>query len=95
MSKKYFIKCSVGAGMNSCELEVFKSYDEAENYARESCLELASEYGYYNDEDYFGDLDQLYQEDSWDEETEEYTDLGELEYYVEEYDPEEHDGELY
>lgn len=92
---KYFIKCSVGEGMNSTELVDLDSYDEAEGYAREQCLELASEYGYYNDEDYFGDLDQLYNEDSWDEETEEYTDQSELEYYVEEYVPDEHDGLLY
>lgn len=81
--------------MNSTALEEFDSAEEAEAWARDECLDLADSYGYYNDEDYFGDLDQLYREDSWDEETEEYTDISELEYYVEEYDPEEHDGELY
>lgn len=95
MSKKYFIKCSVGAGMTSTALEEFDSAEEAESWARDECLDLADSYGYYNDEDYFGDLDQLYREDSWDEETEEWTDISELEYYVEEYDPEEHDCELY
>lgn len=91
---KYFAKMTVGAGMHSAELIEAKDEEEALSHARELCIDLASSYGYYQDEDYFGEQDSIYQEDSWDEETEEYTDISDLEYYVEVYDPEEHDGYL-
>lgn len=56
------------------------------------CINLAQQYGYDQDEDYFGELDSLGKD--WDEDTEEYEDVSELSYYVVEYYPEEHDDYL-
>lgn len=94
MTKKWFATISCGNGMTKWELIEGLSYDEAECWAREDCIDFASSYGYYQDIDYFGDHDQLYKEDSWCEEEEAYTDIAELDYYIEHYDPEEHDGYL-
>lgn len=91
---KWFTRVSCGCGMSDATVEEAKDETEALSHARELCIDLSSSYGYYQDEDYFGECDSLYQEDSWDEETEEYTDISDLEYYVEVYDPEEHDGDL-
>ena len=93
--KKWFAKMSCGNGMNSAELVEAKTEEDADSVARELCIDLASSYGYYQDIDLLGDYDQVYNEDSWDEDAEEWTDIQELEYYVEEYDPEEHNGYLY
>ncbi len=93
--KNWFSKISCGHGMTKYELIENKTYDQADQWAREDCIEWASSYGYYTDLDYFGDLDQLYRDGSWDEETEEYLDVTELDYYIEEYNPEKHDDHLY
>lgn len=94
MTEKWFATISCGNGMVKWELIEGLTYDEAERWAREDCIDFASGYGYYQDIDYFGDYDQLYKEDSWCEEEESYTDIAELDYYIEHYDPEEHDGYL-
>lgn len=93
--KKWYAEMTCGAGMQSAELVEALTEDSADAIARELCMELASSYGYYQDLDLFGDLDQLYQEDSWDEDDEEYMEISSMEYFVEEYNPEEHDGSLY
>lgn len=92
--KKWFATISCGNGMTKHELIEFDTYEEADSWAREDCVDFATSYGYYQDLDYFGDLDQLYREDSWCDEEEEYTDVSELDYHVCEYDPEEHEGYL-
>lgn len=92
---KWVAKLSCGNGMNAAELIEAGTEEAADMLARQFCIDLASSYGYYQDLDLFGDYDQLYNESSWDEDDEEYTDISELEYYVEIYDPEEHDGHLY
>lgn len=96
MNKKqnWFATISCGHGMTKWELIENCTFEEAESWAREDCIDWASSFGYYQDGDYFADNDQLYKEDSWNEDTKEYTDIAELDYYVEEYDPEEHDGYL-
>jgi len=92
---KWIAKLSCGNRMGSAELIEADTEEDADALARQFCIDLASIYGYYQDLDLFGDYDQLYEEASWDEDEEEYTNISELEYYVEIYDPEEHDGELY
>lgn len=91
---KYYIGGNfsiVGADMH--EVGEFNSLQEAENCAREMVIEFASSYGFDQDEDYFGDLDSVGAD--WDEEGECYEQEGFLEYWVEEYNPEEHDCYLY
>lgn len=90
--QKWFAEISCGNGMTKWELIEGCDYEEAERLAREDCIDFAQECGYEQDEDYFGELDSLGKD--WDEETEEYGDVSELDYYVEEYDPEEHDDYL-
>lgn len=96
--KKWFAKISCGAGMTCYETIEAPNKDKAERLAREECIDWASSFGYYQDLDYFGDNDQLYREDSEEENEDggiEYTVTSELVYYVEEYIPEEHDDYLY
>lgn len=91
--KKFVAFLSVGlAGMKQADLIEARDEEAALEVAREMCVDFASSYGYEQDYDYFGDNDQLGCD--WDEEDEEYTQTGELDYYVEEYDAEEHDGYL-
>lgn len=96
MKKKrtWFATISCGNGMTKWEKYENMTQEEADNHARLDCIDWAECFGYYQDIDYFGDYDQLGKDSSWDDETEEYYDVSELEYYVEEYDPEEHDGYL-
>ena len=91
--KKYFLKYEIGAGMFGTELYEADTLEKAEEFARDLCIDMASSYGYYQDMDYFGEMDSVANEDSWDEDDQEYTDVGFLEYYAEEYNPEEH-GDL-
>ncbi|CAM0058941.1 hypothetical protein VPHK406_0182 [Vibrio phage K406] len=91
---KWFATISCGNGMTKWELIEEPDYDSADRWAREDCIDFASSYGYYQDLDHFGDYDQLYKEDSWCDEEEDYMDITELDYFVVEYDPEEHDGYL-
>lgn len=92
--EKFFIHCTIGAGMNSYHLVEEDSYEKAEELARSLCIELSESYGYYQNEDYFGERDSVAQEDSWDEDEEEYTDIGFLEYETAYYTPDEHDDYL-
>ena len=92
--KKFFIHCTIGTGMNSYHLIESDSYCAAEEEARLFCIELAESYGYYQNEDYFGERDSVAEEDSWDEDEEDYGNIGFLEYETSYYTPEEHDGYL-
>ncbi len=92
---KYFATISCGNGMTTREIIEAESESAADTEARALCIEWASSFGYCQDIDHFGDYDQLYQEDSFCEDEDTYTDISELEYYVCEYDPEEHNGYLY
>ena len=92
--QNWFATISCGNGMTKWELIEDCTFSEAEEWAREDCIDWAQGFGYYQDLDYFGDYDQLYKDGSWDEDTEEYTDVAELDYCVEEYNPEEHDDYL-
>ena len=92
--EKFFVHCTIGAGMNSYQLVEESSYDKAEELARSLCVELAESYGYYQSEEYFGELDSVAREESWDEDDEEYGDVGFLGYETSYYTPDEHDGYL-
>ena len=94
MTKKWFATLSCGLGMVQWEIVEAYTYKEADREARQLCIDFASSYGYEQDYEYFGDYDQLCKEDSWCEEEEEYTDISELDYFVEDYNPEEHGGYL-
>lgn len=78
--KMWFVKLYVACGVYDNIVIEADSYSEAEHFAREACLELANEYGYEDDVDYFGDHDTVGAE--WDEESEEYLEEGTLEYTV-------------
>lgn len=92
--EKFFIHCTIGAGMNSYHLIEEGSYGKAEEVARGLCIELADSYGYYQSEEHFGELDSVAREDSWNEDDEDYDDIGFLEYETSYYSPDEHDGYL-
>lgn len=94
--KKYFYKVSLGfVGCDQTGLiETDKSSDYIDGYLREQAIDNASSYGYEQDSDHFeGDCDQVGKD--WDEDEEDYLSQGELEYWFEDYDPEEHDGSVY
>jgi hypothetical protein len=80
------------AGCRGTELIEAESKEEAEGVARELTLEWASSFGYEQDYDHFGDLDTLGCE--WLDEEEEYAQEGFIDSFVEEYNPEKHDGIL-
>ena len=90
--KKWFVRLSVGAGMKDYVILEAGTLEEAEKEARDYCYDLALEYEYDTDQDYFGDLDQVGRD--WDEDLQEYSDVSEMEYYAELYDPEVHDDYL-
>lgn len=90
--RTWFATISCGVGMIKWEKYENMTSEEATDYARSDCIDFSQEYGYEQDEDHFSELDSLGR--NWDEETEEYEDVSELDYYIEEYDPEEHDGYL-
>ena len=91
--KKWFLHLSVGAGMQDYKVIEAETLEDAEKEARDYCYDLALDYGYDTDQDYFGDLDQVGKD--WDDDTEEYEQVSEMEYYAEPYDPEEHDVYLW
>ena len=90
--EKWFLHLSVGAGMQDYKVIEVGTKEDAEKEAYGYCYELATDFDYDNDLDYFGDLDQIGRD--WDEDTQEYGDVSEMEYYAELYDPEEHDDYL-
>ena len=92
--EKFFIHCTIGAGMNSYSLVEAESYKKAENEARQLCIELAESYGYYQNEEHFGELDSVADEDSWEEDEGDYSNVGFLEYETSYYTPDDHDGYL-
>lgn len=92
MKKKYFYKVSFG--FVGCDrtglLETELSDEKIDEHLREFAIENSSDYGFYQDEDHFGDLDSV--GGDWEEGG--YLQIGELEYWFEEYIPEKHDIEV-
>ena len=87
---KYFYRVSIGlSGCDSTGIIEAETEDQALEYAIEEAIQNAESYGFYQDEEYFGDLDQVGSE--WDEDDQWYNQSGYLDYYVELYIPEEHD----
>lgn len=90
---KYFVYAGFGyVGCNISELIEADSDEEATQMARETAYSNADAHGFYPDEEHFGDCETVACD--FDEETEEYTAEGQLEYYAELYDPEKHDAIL-
>jgi len=100
---KYFYRVSFGfVGCESTGVLEAKNELAAHETARELAIENAESFGYYQDEDVFGDLDtvgspaeNLTEEEEEEEEElefEGYDEVGELDYYVEVYNSEKHDG---
>ena len=95
---KWFYK--VGFDICGCDYTGIieaETEEQALDEAREIAIENAQSYGFEQDEEFFGDLDQVgnnWYEDPDDEESEDvgYEQTGYLSYYVVEYDPEKHDA---
>lgn len=91
---KFFAELSFGlVGCKSCEVIEADSLAEAEITAYQLAVENAESYGYYQDEDHFGDLDTVGKD--WDEDEECYEQEGFIDFYVEPYEPEKHDPYLF
>lgn len=97
--KKYFVTLSLGlCGYDSSLALYAESMEEAEKDARQECIDFAEMYGFYQDEDHFGDLDRVGRpwddEESADDAGEEcpYQEEGTLEYEAVLFDPELHEG---
>lgn len=95
--KKYFSHLAFGgAGTDSAVVFEAENDKEAMHTARDYAVDNAAAYGYYQDLEYFGDLDQVGKEsedyDEEDEDEERYEDTGFLEYNPVPYVAEEHDG---
>lgn len=90
---KWFATLDIGyPGMLGYCLIEADTEEQAEDLAREECIDWADSYGFYQDEEHFGDRDQLGRE--WDEDEDAYNEEGTLGPSVEPYNPEEHGGYL-
>jgi|TARA_R100000084_G_C4625503_1_gene135573 hypothetical protein len=97
---KYFYRVSFGfVGCESTGLLEAKNEEAALEIVRELAIENAESFGYYQDEDAFGDLDtvgavaeNLTEEEEAELEFEGYGEVGQLDYYAEVYNSEKHDG---
>lgn len=90
MLKTWFYQVSFGiCGCNDTGTLEAPTEAEALDVARELAIDNAEMYGYYQDKDFFGDLDQV--GNSYLEDDNEYEQIGTLDYYVEPYNPEKHD----
>ena len=97
---KYFYRVSFGfVGCESTGLLEAKNEEAALEIVRELAIENAESFGYYQDEDAFGDLDtvgavaeNLTEDEGAELEFEGYGEVGQLDYYAEVYNSEKHDG---
>lgn len=91
--KKFFITYGFGyAGCEGAGVITAENIDEATDEARCAALSNAESFGYYQDEDYFGDLDQVGRPaEEEDDEEDAYLETGTLDYYAVPYVPETHD----
>mgnify|MGYP000058844504 FL=1 len=97
---KYFYRVSFGfVGCESTGVLEAETETLAEEMARDLAIENAESFGYYQDEEVFGTQDtvgspveDLTEEEEEDLEFEGYEETGELDYYIEVYSPEKHDG---
>jgi len=91
--QKWFVKVGFGyVGTNHYALIEADTENDAQDQAWELSAENAQSFGFYQDEEVFGDLDTV--ASNLDEETGEYGQTGSLEYHVEPYIPENHDEYL-
>lgn len=91
---RYFYEVSVGPGMSRTGIIDSDGGDDSINeWLRDQALDNASDFGFDTDEDHFGDLDTVGRE--WDDELDDYEEQSELIYYYEDYDPEEHNNQVY
>lgn len=87
---EYAARGNIGiVGTDFYELIEANTLEEAEDIARSLVVDWASSYGFDQDYDFFGDCDQVGY--GWDDEEEDYDQVGELESWVENYEPPEHD----
>lgn len=90
-----FFKATVGLGICGVQDEQYFEADsvkEAEEIARELASDLAEQYGFEQNEEVFGDLDTIGRD--FDEDSEEYEEVGTLGYYVEEVSQEEYEDNV-
>jgi hypothetical protein len=90
--KKFFITYGFGyAGCEGSGVITAENIDEATDTARHEAISNAEAFGYYQDEAYFGDLDQVGRPADEDDEDEAYLETGTLDYEAVIYVPETHD----
>jgi hypothetical protein len=94
--KKYFVSVNFGiCGCYANHLIEAESLEAAKKEAFDLAVENAESYGFYLDEDYFGDLCQVGKDPDYEDEiVAEYGEIGELDWVVEEYNPKKHNSYL-
>lgn len=93
MKQQYAAKLDFGyPTMTTWLLLEAESYEEAYQMAYEETVEWASMFGFYQDEENLGTLDDVGY--GWDEDEQEFSQTGSIDPLVELYDPKKHDGHL-
>ena len=90
-----FYKAKMHLGFCGMDTEVYfqaVSQKAAEECARELAIDHAESYGFEQNEDVFGDYDTIGR--NFDEGSEEYEEVGSLDYYVEEVSQEEYEDNV-
>lgn len=90
---KWFVE--VGFGYVGCYgRDVFEAEteEEARDYAYIMSIQNAESFGFYQDEEHFGELDSVGKD--FDEDEGEYLETGSLDFHVEPYVPEKHDCKI-
>lgn len=91
--EKFFAEINICCGVECAVVVEASTFSKAEEEIRKLVIDFADEYGFQQDEDHFGGcLDSLGKD--WDEEDQEYEEVGNLDYHVEYYFSEEHEGLL-
>ena len=89
--KKWFVDVSFGyVGCHCRDVIEAETLDDAINDAYIMSIENAESFGYYQDEEHFGELDSVGKD--FDEDEGEYEYTGFLDVFVEPYDAEKHEG---
>ncbi len=90
---KFFVEVSFGyVGCYSRDVIEADSEEEARNDAYIMAIENAESFGFYQDEEHFGDLDSVGKD--FDEDESDYLETGFLYFHVEPYVPEKHDCQI-
>ena len=90
-----FYRAEIHLGFCGMDTEVYfqaVSQKAAEECARELAIDHAESYGFEQNEDVFGDYDTIGR--NFDEDSEEYEEVGSLDYYVEEVSQEEYEDNV-